>query len=185
MKNTSLLLKHLLTILLLSTVWLAGKAQSWQILSDQTEIRFSGTGAEGTFSGLTGTIIFDPEDPKGGNFDVQLSAGTIDTGNKTKDKHARGKNWFDIEKYPSATFTSSDMRQMDDQWEVDGVIEIHGIQKAITIPFTFQEKADRGIFKGDFSLDRNDFEIYGPFFGFVVGDEFRVELVVSTKRMGE
>lgn len=153
--------------------------QEWQIRSEETAISFSGTGADGTFSGLEGTIIFDPDNPEEANFNVLLDATSISTGNKTKDKHARGKNWFDVNNYPQVGFASSQVRSVGTSFELDGIIEIHGVKKEITIPFNFQTSEDVGTFTGSFVLDRNDFEIFGPFFGFVVGDEFKVALVIS------
>ena len=153
--------------------FLLSSLQNWKI-SDDYSIKFSGNGAEGTFSKLTGTIVFDPQQLDQSNFDVLVDASTIDTGNKTKDKHARGSSWFDVEKYPNIGFKSSSFKRTADGYDVTGILDLHGVKKEITIPFTFSDS----VFEGKFMVNRDEFEITGPFFGFVVGDEFDVVLKV-------
>lgn len=157
-------------------------SHEWHI-TEEYSIEFSGSGASGTFTNLSGKIIFDPEDPKSALFNVQLDPSTISTGNKTKDKHAKGNNWFDVKAFPSIGFRSKSVSKTENGFLTNGVMEIHGIEKEVNIPFTFdliEEKKAR--FSGTFSLDRTDFEIMGPFFGFVVGDVFEVKVEVVMKR---
>ncbi len=154
---------------------------AWNI-SEDYEVRFSGSGADGTFQGLTGTIVFDPTAPEQGRFEVVLDARTIDTGNKTKDKHARGDSWFDVEQYPEIRFRSSKIEPSGDQYQMTGVLTLHGVEKEITFPFTFTQQGDSGTFNGTFTVDREEFGIEGPFFAFTVGDDFEVNLNVPVSK---
>ena len=168
-------------ILLLAVIGFALTAMaSWRVSEDYV-IQFSGSGAEGTFSGLSGSVMFDPKDLSSSKFDVTVEASTISTGNKTKDKHARGKSWLDVEKYPYIKFTSSQVTQSGYGYEMTGELELHGVTKKMTIPFSFSQSGDTGRFEGTFTVNRKDFEITGPFFGFVVGDEFEVTLKVPVQ----
>lgn len=153
----------------------------WDI-SDDYQVRFSGSGANGTFRGLTGTIIFDPAAPEQGRFEVALDARTIDTGNKVKDRHARGDSWFDVEQYPEIRFRSSQIKQLGIQYQVTGILTLHGVEKQITFPFTFSQQGNSGVFNGTFTVDREEFGIDGPFFAFTVGNDFEVNLNVPTTR---
>ena len=153
----------------------------WNI-SDNYQVRFSGSGADGTFRGLTGTIIFDPASPEGGRFEVALDARTIDTGNKVKDRHARGDSWFDVEQYPEIRFRSSRIEPSGDQYQMTGVLTLHGVEKQITFPFTFSRQGNSGVFNGTFTVDRKEFGIKGPFFAFTVGDDFEVSLEVPVSK---
>ncbi|MGB3779316.1 MAG: YceI family protein [Tunicatimonas sp.] len=153
----------------------------WNISEDYA-VRFSGSGADGTFQGLTGTIVFDPTAPEQGRFEVALDARTIDTGNKTKDKHARGDSWFDVEQYPEIRFRSSQIESSGDSYRMTGVLTLHGVEKEITFPFTFTQQGDSGTFNGTFTVDREEFGIEGPFFAFTVGDDFEVNLNVPVTR---
>ena len=156
---------------------------AWNI-SDDYEVRFSGSGADGTFRGLTGTIVFDPAAPEQGRFDISLDARTINTGNKTKDKHARGDSWFDVEQYPEIHFRSSTIEPSSDHYQMTGTLTLHGVDKEITFPFAFTRspQGDSGTFNGTFTVDREAFGIDGPFFAFTVGDDFEVSLNVPVTK---
>ena len=153
----------------------------WNI-SEDYEVRFSGSGADGTFRGLTGTLVFDPAAPAQGQFNVTLDARTINTGNKTKDKHARGDSWFDVEQYPEIHFRSSKIEPSGDDYQMTGTLTLHGVAKEITFPFTFTPQGNAGTFSGTFTVDREEFGIDGPFFAFTVGDDFEVSLNVPVTK---
>lgn len=164
----------LLTLLLmLSVVW----ATDYQP-ADDFSIQFATAKAEGNFRGLEGTIRFTPEDLSSSSFNVWVDASTINTGNSTKDKHARGEKWLDVEKYPRISFVSSSFQQTSDGYQVDGTLSIRGIDKQLSIPFSFKDK----VFQGTTTVLREDFDIDGPFlFGGLVGDEIAVNLRVPVK----
>ena len=153
----------------------------WKIMDDYT-IKFSGSGAEGTFKGLEGTVVFDANHLDKSFFNVTVDARTISTGNKTKDRHARGSSWFDVEKYPKIGFESSAFMRVGSGYQVTGMLNMHGIKKEITIPFTFSGDNNSGFFEGNFKVNRKDFGINGPFLAFTVGDEFEVHLKVPVRQ---
>lgn len=156
--------------LLLSIVW----ATDYQA-ADDFSIQFATTKAEGNFKGLEGTIRFTPEDLTSSSFNVWVDASTINTGNKTKDKHARGEKWLDVENHPRISFVSSSFQQTGDGYLVEGTLSIRGVEKQLSIPFSFEDN----VFQGTTSVQREDFGIEGPFlFGGLVGDEIAVRLRV-------
>jgi polyisoprenoid-binding protein YceI len=154
---------------------------NWNIDADYT-IKFSGRKAEGTFSGLKGTIRFDPDSLSTAYINVTVDAATIKTGNNLKDKHARGSSWFDVEKYPEIKFTSSAFSKQGDTTIVTGTLELHGVQKEVVIPFTFINENNKGLFAGRFTINRKDYGIKGTALGFSVGDEFEVTLRVPVTK---
>ncbi|MEJ7660764.1 MAG: YceI family protein [Hymenobacter sp.] len=149
----------------------------WAISPDYA-IRFSGGKAEGTFSGLVGTVNFDPADPAQAALDVRVEAATISTGNKLKDKHARGDGWFDVQRYPTIRFASTAIARRGDAYVANGRLTLHGVTRLVVIPFSFlcRRRPARGVFTGQFTVNRHDYGIEGNFLGFSVGDEFAVEL---------
>ena len=155
----------------------------WKIKEDYI-ISFSGIKAEGTFRGLSGEILFDPSNPEASKFDVSVSVKTISTGNKTKDKHARGDSWFDAAAFPEIRFTSSRVISRDgNEFEVIGDLELKGITREMPIVFTFSSEGMKGLFEGRMEVNREDFGIEGNFFGFVVGEDFEVELRIPVEKI--
>jgi len=146
-------------------------------IADDYSIKFDGGGAAGTFSGLTGDIAFDANNLDASRINVSVDAATISTGNKTKDKHARGSSWFDVESYPNITFASEKFEKTAEGYSVTGMFEMHGFKKSETIPFTFKDN----IFAGKMTIDRQEYGIEGPFLAFTVSDEFEVSLRVPVK----
>ena len=141
-------------------------------------IRFTGSGAEGTFRGLTGDIVFDPENLSAARMDVTVDAATIATGNDLKDKHARGENWFDTAKYPTITYRANEFSRTESGFLANGTLTLHGVSRSKPLPFTFLQTADGGRFEGSMTVDREAFGIEGPWLAFTVGDDFSVEIVV-------
>jgi len=175
-------MKKTISLLLGITGLLAGSAftflaRNWNI-DPGYAIKFSGRRAEGTFSGLSGRIAYDPDDLEHALIDVTVDARTIQTGNSTKDGHARGSSWLDTEKYSVIRFTSTSFERSGDQNVVAGRLELHGVSKPVQIPFRFSPAANGGTFTGTFTINRKDYGIEGNFFGFAVGDAFEVTLRV-------
>ncbi len=141
-------------------------------------IKFKGGKAEGTFSDLKGKITFDPADLAHANMDVQVQTATIKTGNSTKDEHAKGSSWFDAAKYPTIRFQSTSFSKSGAGFAVNGDLTLHGVTKAVTIPFQFSSANGKGVFAGNFNIKRKDFGINGNSFGFLVGNDFAIDLRV-------
>lgn len=156
-------------------------AGSWNLDSGYS-IKFAGSKAEGTFSGLTGTLAFDPAQPAGASMRVAVDAATIKTGNSLKDKHARGDSWFDVAKYPKIYFQSTAFARAGSGYVVRGDLTLHGVKKPVIIPFQFSQQGEKGVFTGQFKVNRKDFGINGNALGFTVGEELDVTLRVPVSR---
>ncbi len=148
---------------------------NWNI-GPNYSIKFSGTKAEGSFTGLAGTINFDKGQLANAKIDVSVDANTINTGNSTKDKHAKGDSWFDVAKYPKIKFTSTNFTKNANQFIVTGILELHGTKKEVVFPFNYVENGNKATFNGSFKIDRKDYGIKGNMMGFMVGNEFTVTL---------
>ena len=159
-------------------------AQAFWKIEDSYEVRFSGSGAEGTFLGLTGEVRFDLDDLSTASFKVEVDPSTIDTGNRTKDKHAKGKSWFRVALYPELTFTSTRTEKGGPKgYRAYGILNMHGIEKETTIDFTYEGGENAGKLVGTLSIDRTEWGIKGPLLGVVVGNVFEVDLSVPVTKL--
>ena len=145
----------LITVLILfASAFTAFQATEWKI-SENYSIKFDGGDPSGEFSGLKGTIKFDPSNLKESKFDVSIEVASINTGNGMKNTHAKSEKWLDSEKFPTIKFISTEIIKVASGFEAKGVLELHGVQKEITLPFTFKDN----IFTGGFEVNRIDYNI--------------------------
>lgn len=173
MKNTIKLL--MLAFVIISGFTFALAPSTWKVDPDYS-IKFEGRQAEGSFSGLQGLIQYDPADLSNSKFDVSVEVGTINTGNETKDSHAKGESWFDMQNHPKITFKSTSFSKESGQQVVNGILTLRGVPKPVTIPYTFAPGAGGGTFTGTFTVNRKDFGINGSMMGFMVGNEIEISL---------
>jgi polyisoprenoid-binding protein YceI len=155
------------------TVW---TAQDWKI-ADGYSVKFDGGDPSGEFTGLKGTISFDPSDLATSKFDATIDVASINTGNGMKNTHAKSEKWFDADKYPTIQFTSSAITKTATGFEAKGTLNMHGVQKEIVIPFTFENN----VFKASFTVNRLDYNINTaePNHG---GSVFKVDLSVPVTK---
>lgn len=146
------------------------------------EVRFRTSSAKGTFSGLEGTIRFNPDDLSQAMMDVRVAVNTISTGNKTKDRHAKNTPWFDAENHPYITFRSSAFEATAEGYKVKGRLELKGVENEIEIPFTFIPDGNSGLFQGSFTVDRKAYGIRGSAFGFTVGKKVSIDLKIPVTK---
>ena len=140
--------------LILVSSFTALKSINWNI-ADNYSVKFDGGDPSGEFKGLKGTIQFDPNDLPSSKFNTSIDVALINTGNGMKNTHAKSEKWFDAEKYPLITFNSSSITKTPTGYLATGTLEMHGVQKEVSLPFTFSNN----VFTGEFEVNRMDFNI--------------------------
>lgn len=149
--------------------------QDWKI-GENYSVKFTSSDPSGVFTGLKGSISFDEKNLGASRFDVTVDVASINTGNGMQNTHAKSAQWFDVEKYPVIKFTSSAISKTAAGYETKGTLDIHGVQKEVTIPFTFQNNT----FAGSFDVNRDDFNL-NPSNG-KAGKVIKVDLVVPVTK---
>jgi len=145
-------------------------------VGDQYSIKFETGKAEGTFSGMTGEVIFNDDNLSGSIVNVTVDVNTIQTGNERKDDHAKGNKWFNANEYPTMTFLSSDIVNDGDSYIAKGQLTIKDVTREVEIPFDVY--AQNSYLNGSFEVNRKDYNINGNLFGFAVGKNVNVTLNV-------
>jgi polyisoprenoid-binding protein YceI len=141
-------------ILIAASAFTVRVSQDWKI-ADNFSIKFDGGDPAGSFGGLKGAISFDPNDLNSSKFNVSIDVASINTGNGMKNTHAKSPKWFDADKYPAISFTSSSITKTATGFDAKGTLDMHGVQKEIDIPFTFTNN----IFAGSIEVNRLDYKI--------------------------
>lgn len=171
-----------------STIALCTLATSLALMDAVTEreidsdysIRFDTWSADGTFSDLSGTIVWDENDLSNSKVEVEVQANTISTGNDLKDEHAVGDDWFEADRFPTISLTSTRFEKQADGFVLNGLLELHGVTKEVVIPFVAEESRGKKVFKGTFVIDRTEFDLGKGFKSLAVGKEVEIEFVVPT-----
>lgn len=68
----------------------------------------------GRFNNVTGKIMLVPEQ-KSGSIEVTIDSASVDMGLEAWDKHMRGEDFFNVEKFPNMTFKSTKLMYEGDK----------------------------------------------------------------------
>ncbi|HMH32215.1 MAG TPA: YceI family protein, partial [Puia sp.] len=136
-------------------------------VDEGSSVKFSiknfGFNTAGSFTGLKGTIRFDPTNPAESGFDVTLDADKINTDNENRDEHLREETYFDVKNYPVIRIVSDRITSSNKAgtFVLFGKLTIKGKTRDISFPFAAEPSGDGFTFKGDFKINRRDFGIGG------------------------
>jgi len=84
---------------------------SWSIDSNHSGAHFSVrhmmiSTVRGEFTGIAGTVIYDPRDPAHDSVDATIDCTTVNTGVAKRDAQLKGPEFFDVTRYPQMKFKS-------------------------------------------------------------------------------
>ncbi len=120
----------------------------------------------GRFNTFDGEFNYDAEKPNASQIMVNIDTTSLDSNHAERDKHLRGKDFLNVDKYPSATFKSTKITFNDaNSGKVTGDFTLHGVTKSITFEIDkIGEGQDpwggyRVGFEGETSLKLSDYGI--------------------------
>jgi len=136
------------------------------------------------FNKTTGKIVLDKE-AKTGSVDVIIDTKSVDTGYDVFNGHIQGEDFFNTEKYPTATFKSTKVNfDGDKPSTVEGNLTIKGVTKAVTLTVSSFQAMPHPMMKKDaiganasVKVKRSDFNMgkYAPY----VGDDVTIDIAVE------
>lgn len=175
-------------------VLLAGQATAatWQIDTTHSTLTFKIkhmlSKTAGQFTEWEGTIEAGDDLTKG-SVNVTIQAASIDTRDEKRDGHLRSPDFFDVEKHPTLTFTSTKVVKDGDAYVMHGDFTMLGVTKTVEIPFEFHGTAKdpwgntKAGFSGSTTINRKDFGMVWNSAldqgGFVLGDEVEIQLDIA------
>jgi polyisoprenoid-binding protein YceI len=177
-------MKKLLFLLVVVVSWETGRAQYRPVdqgSTTQFTVQNFGFDVSGSFTGLHGTIAFDPASPANAHFDVNIEAKTINTDNSLRDSHLRDESYFDVAKHPVIHLVSTKIAGTDKKETLlfTGKLTIKNTTKDISFPFQATSSGDGYLFKGSFKIKRKDFDVGGTS---TISDELKVHLNILAKK---
>jgi len=73
--------------------------------------------------------------------------------------HLKSPDFFDVEKFPTSTFTVTTIAAEGPASKVTGNLQLHGMTKSISFPATVAVAAEALTVKAEFAINRKDFGI--------------------------
>ena len=148
-------------------------------------IRHGGvSNVHGRFGGVTGTLIFNEADITKSTVTVTIDTSTVDTGEPARDTDLKSVAFFDVTKFPTASFTSSGVVKNGSKLTVNGNLTLHGVTLPVVLdvegPSTPVEGAmdhkPHSGFSAATTISRSAFGIGISFPPIVVGDEVKLTI---------
>jgi polyisoprenoid-binding protein YceI len=148
----------------------------------------------GEFSKITGTIVYDGDNPPASQINAEIDVSTISTREPQRDEHLKSGDFFDVARYPTISFASKDVvASGPDSFEVAGDLTIHGTTRpvALTVEDVTPETKDPwGNFRRGASaktkINRKNFGLAWNMAleagGFMVGEEIEITIDVELVR---
>ena len=117
----------------------------------------------GRFNDFGGSFTWDKSNPGASAINVEIKTASLDTNHAERDKHLREEDFLDVEKYPTATFKSTKYHGDANGGKLDGILNLHGVSKAITLDVKVLGEGDdpwggyRAGFEATTQIRRSDF----------------------------
>jgi polyisoprenoid-binding protein YceI len=162
MRTTHSLLQ--ISVLAIALVTAGTASADQKLLPAQSEIAFvskqMGVPVEGRFKRFDATVQFDPA-----KLDAAKIAFTVDTGSATlgvpeTDAELPKATWFNVPKFPQATFVSSAFKGLGaGKFEVAGKLTVKGNVRDIVVPIALSQSGATTVANGSFVIKRLAFKI--------------------------
>ena len=165
---------------------------TWNIDPVHTDVVFSAkhmmvTNVRGKFDTVEGSIQLDEENPAASKGTFSIAVASINTGVEQRDGHLRSADFFDVERYPTATFaTTGVVAAAGDRYTVTGDLTIRDTTRPVSFDveflgfYTGMTGARRAGFHATAKINREDFGLSWNVAletgGWLVGKDIRLEL---------
>ena len=88
----------------------------------------------GRFNTFDGEFVLDQKNIENSKVKVTIDVASVDSNHGERDKHLRGKDFFEVEKYPEATFVSTRIEKTGEKTaKITGDFTLKGVTKPVTL----------------------------------------------------
>jgi polyisoprenoid-binding protein YceI len=143
----------------------AGQAFAQQaLLPAQSQITFvskqMGVPVEGQFKKFDAQVAFDPAKLATSKIAFTVDTGSATLGVKESDAELPKAIWFNVPKFPQATFQSTAIKSLGGgKYEVAGKLSIKGSSQDLTVPVSMTQSGATTTATGTFAIKRLAFKI--------------------------
>lgn len=174
-----------LSALLFTGASALAQPSTWTIDTNHAQTNFqirhmSVSTVRGSIAGITGTITWDAKDPSKSSVEATLDINTVNTNNSVRDKDLKSPNYFNVEKYPTMTFKSTSVKQVNGKLQVVGDLTLAGVTKSVTLDIDGPTAPQKGMggkmvigLSATGMVKRSDFNFAPKTPSIALGDEVR------------
>ena len=113
-----------------TSTWVPDKAHS---SVDFSILHMSLSQVRGHFGNIGGSIVWNEGDITKSTVNVTIDVTTVDTGVAARDADLKSDHFFDVAKFPSATFVSTSVSKSGSGLTISGNLTLHGVTKPVVL----------------------------------------------------
>jgi polyisoprenoid-binding protein YceI len=115
------------------------------------------TEVDGNFTQFDGKVVTKDDSFVDASVEFTADINSINTDNEKRDGHLKSDDFFNAEKFPTMSFKSKSMKQVDDKnWKLVGDLTIRDVTKEVALDVKFNGKV-----KGPWGNTRAGFKLTG------------------------
>ena len=149
----------------------------------------------GTATGVSGTVSFDPAKPAATTGKIVLSTSSLHVDNPVMKKHMLDEGWMHVSKFPTIEFVAGKMTEVKTTGTtitgtIDGKLTVKGVTKKVSVPVRLtylkgmlikrnRVPGDLLVLRSDFTIKRSDYGINAGNNEEKVSDEIELKLRVA------
>jgi len=160
------------------------------VFTPESQVNFIGSKVTGShhggFKAFTGYFTIKDGAPVGNDHKVVIDMKSTYADNEKLTGHLKSPDFFDIEKFPEATFDATGFKkESDTSYTVSGNFTLHGKTKNISFPASVSQNGDTVKIDATFDINRRDFAIvYAGKADDLIRDQVVIELKLEAKPQG-
>ena len=167
------------------------KGENVPLTNESSKIEFVGskvTGKhDGGFKEFSGSIDLVNEKPEESQVVVDIVMSSVFTHADGLTKHLQTGDFFEVEKYPKASFVSTkiaaDTAKGAEFFLVTGDLELRGVKKTVTFPAKITVNPSEVAVEAEFAINRKDFGIvYAGKADDLIRDDVVIKLNLKNQR---
>lgn len=175
-------------VVLLAAPLAGAQISTWKADPARSTVQFSirhlaMADVHGRFVAVKALVQFDAVDVSKSSVTATIGVDTVSTGEAGRDDEIKSADFFDVNRFPQARFSSTQVSKSGDGLWVKGNLTLHGITREVVLDVRGPDKPVMGAdgkphsgFQATTTLDRTAFEIGPSFPAAIVGDQVKLNI---------
>jgi polyisoprenoid-binding protein YceI len=176
-------------ILALAAPMAVAQYSTWASDPAHSEVDFSirhggVSNVHGRFGGVAATLVYNEADVTKSTVTATIDTTTVDTGVALRDADLKADSFLDVAKFPTATFTSTNVAKNGNKLSVSGNFTLHGITKPVVLDVegpsapaeSMMDHKTHSGFSATTTISRTAYGIGATFPSALVGDDVKLTI---------